>query len=431
MRLDLASFPIHKAIFGDNTELAGAELRIDKQQLIALLSGDPSFAAVDVEIAHPGESVRITQITDVIEPRIKIGGPGDIFPGLLGPVETVGSGRTNRLAGLALMTSGEVPWLGARGLFVPRDTIVDMAGPGADLTPHSQTVNVVLKFEFAGGRTHEDYERALLFAGVKAARYLAATTIDLNPPQVDTFDTTPADPSLRKVLYAYQVQSQGVFMRTYLYGRLLDELLPTLLEPGEILDGALIAAGLGGWHVKLSTWLHQNNPIITGLLRRHGSAWNFGGVILNRGHYYVYEDKQRVAIQIAKLAQMVGAAAVVFTLGGGGNNITEVMLAIQNCERLGIKTVLLTWEHCGPDGASYSLPFAVPEAVAMVSAGTVDDPIELPRPLRIIGQPSIRIRPEVGGVRLDMDQALTRENRSELYGGANAAGWQKVGIAES
>jgi len=46
---------------------------------------------VNVEVVHPGESARITQITDVVEPRIKVQGGGDVFPGLLGSLEPVGS----------------------------------------------------------------------------------------------------------------------------------------------------------------------------------------------------------------------------------------------------------------------------------------------------------------------------------------------------
>jgi glycine reductase complex component B subunit alpha and beta len=223
------------------------------------------------------------------------------------------------------------------------------------------------------------------------------------------------------------VQSQGVFMRSYLYGRVLDELLPTLVHPNELMDGALVAGGLGGGAVKLTTWLHQNNPLVSGLYARHAQEWIFGGIILHRGHYYQYEDKQRVAVQVARAAQLLGANGVVFSLGGGGNNITEVMLAIQECERWGMKTVLLAWEHGGPLGADYPLPFAVPEAVAIVSTGSMDSPIDLPAPGRISGAPTIRIRPEVGGVSLPVDGDLHLTNRYELFGDANPVGWQRTG----
>jgi len=211
---------------------------------------------------------------------------------------------------------------------------------------------------------------------------------------------------------------------------MLDELLPTLVHPNELADGAGVAGGLGGGAVKLTTWLHQNNPLVDGMYSRHGAEWNFVGVILHRGHYYQYEDKQRVALQLARSAQLLRADGVAFSLGGGGNNITEVMLAIQECERLGIKTVLLAWEHGGPSGADYPLPFAVPEAAAMVSTGSMDEPLVLPAMDRVCGDSTIRVQPELGGVPLLVDGPLDLANGYELFSGANPVGWQRTGCIE-
>jgi glycine reductase len=430
MRLELATYPIDEVVLGEVTRLNGRRLAVrvaDVREAIA----HPAIADATLEIVRHGESARITQISDVVEPRLKPDGPANVFPGLLGPVEPVGSGRTNRLAGVAVVVTGEVPWLGAGGLFVPRDNFLDAGGPGADLSPYSQTINLVLRLGFAEGFSHEDYQQAVVLAGLRAARVLAATTVQQEQAEVLVRDLNSASPNqLPRVLYAYQVQSQGVFMRTYLYGRLLDELLPTLLHPNELADGALVAGGLGGASLKLTTWLHQNNPLVVGLFARHQVDWNFAGIILHRGHYYQYEDKQRVALQVARLAQMMNADGVVFTLGGGGNNITEVMLAIQACERLGIKTVLLAWEHAGPQGADYPLPFAVPEAAAIVSTGSMDTPISLPAMERVVGSKTIRIRPEVGGVPLAVDGPVELSNRYELFGDANPVGYQRTGCVE-
>jgi len=431
MRLELASFPVSEVAFGAATRLDGSRLEVSRHDMTQAVA-HPAIDGVDLEVIHPGESVRITQISDVVEPRIKVSGSGQVFPGLLGPVEAVGAGRTNRLSGLAVLVCGEVPWLGASGLFVPRDNFLDTDARGAEFTPHGQTINLVLRLGFPAGHTHEEYQRAVVLAGVRAARTLAAVTLTVPdaPADVVMRDLADVRPELPRVLYAYQVQSQGVFMRTYLYGRSLDELLPTLVHPNELADGALVAGGLGGGAVKLTTWLHQNNPIVDGMYRRHASEWNFGGVILHRGHYYQYEDKQRVALQVARAAQLLRADGVIFSLGGGGNNITEVMLAIQACERLGIKTVLLAWEHAGPAGADYPLPFAVPEAVAIVSTGSMDEPVELPSMQRVAGAHAIRTRPEVGGLPLAVDGPLQLPSRYELFGDANPVGWQRTGCRE-
>jgi glycine reductase complex component B subunit alpha and beta len=429
MRLELASFPIREAALGAATRLEGSRLLISRDDLAQAVA-NPAITGVDAMLTNPGESVRVTQISDAVEPRAKVNGGGDVFPGFLTPVEGVGAGRTNRLAGMTVMVCGEVPWLGASGLFVPRDNLLDISGPGADFTPHSQTINLVLRLQFADGLSHEEYERAVVLAGLRAARLLGATTLGKTPSEVVVRDLTLVSSNLPRVVYAYQVQSQGVFMRSYLYGRTLDELLPTLLHPNELADGVLVAGGLGGGAVKLTTWLHQNNPLVEGLYRRHATEWSFVGIILHRGHYYQYEDKQRVALQVAGAAQLLRADGVVFSLGGGGNNITEVMLAIQACERVGIKTVLLAWEHGGPDGTDYPLPFAVPEATAIVSTGSMDEPIDLPAMQRVAGGSTIRIRPEGGGVPLQVDAPLHLPNRYELFGDANPVGWQRTGCRE-
>jgi glycine reductase len=431
MRLELRTFDVSSVAFGDRTALARGALSIARDELAALVGADPAFRSVDVQLVRPGESARITQITDVIEPRVKVGGTAGVFPGVLGPVEPVGRGRTDRLRGVAVVTAGEVPWLGAKGLFVAHDGVLDMSGPGADLHPYAGLHLVVLRFEFADGVDHEGLERALLFAGQKAARALAMTARDAEPTLVETRELARPDRALPRVVYACQVQSQGVFLRSRLYGRTLDELLPTLIHPNELADGALTSGGLGATGIKLHTWMHQNNPVVEGLLARHGTDWDFAGIVLHRGHFYLFEDKQRVGLRIAEIADLLGARGVVFTLGGGGNNITEVMLAIQECERRDIKTTLIAWEHGGPSGADYPLPYAVPEAVAIVSTGNVDEKLDLPAPERVVGAASIRVRPEVGGVPFPVDHAIELDRRTFFIGAADPLGFGRVGAVES
>ena len=430
-KLELRTFDIGSVVFGAHTSLSGQALTVSKAEVVALVLADPAFSSVDVQLVRPGEAARITQITDVIEPRAKSGGTGGVFPGLLSPVEPAGQGRTDRLRGMAVVTSGKVPWLGAKGLFVAHDSVLDTAGPGADLQPYAGLHLVVLRLGFAEGVDHEGLERAVLLAGEKVARALALTARDGEPSQVETRDLSRTGAALPRVVYAYQVQSQGVFLRSRLYGRILDELVPTVVHPNELADGALTSGGLGGHGVKLHTWMHQNNAVVEGLLAGHGKRWDFAGIILHRGHFYLYEDKQRVAVRIAETAGLLGATGAVFTLGGAGNNTTEAMLAIQECERRDIRTVLITWEHAGPDGSDYPLPFAVAEAVAIVSAGNLDEPLALPAMDRVVGDAAIRVRPEIGGVAFPVDRAIELERRTLYAGAANAVGFGRTGSVET
>ena len=78
----------------------------------------------------PGESVRITPVKDVIEPRVKVEGPGGEFPGVIAKVDTVGSGKTHVLRGMAVVTAGKIVGF--------QEGIIDMTGPGAEYTPFSK-----------------------------------------------------------------------------------------------------------------------------------------------------------------------------------------------------------------------------------------------------------------------------------------------------
>ena len=430
-KLELRTFDVESVAFGDRTALAGRALTVSKDELRALVLADPAFSSVDIQLVRPGDAARITQITDVVEPRAKSGGTGGVFPGLLSPVEPAGGGRTDRLRGVAVVTSGQVPWLGSKGLFVAHDSVLDTAGPGADLHPYAGLHLLVFRLSFADGVDHEGLERAVLLAGEKVARTLALAAHDAEPSHVETRELVPPATPLPRVVYAYQVQSQGVFLRSRLYGRILDELVPTLVHPNELADGALTSGGLGGHGAKMHTWMHQNNAVVERLMAGHGTRWDFAGVVLHRGHFYLYEDKQRVALRIAETATLLGAAGAVFTLGGAGNNTTEVMLAIQECERRGIKTVLLTWEHAGPDGSDYPLPFGVAEAVAIVSTGNLDEPLDLPAMDHVVGDPAIRVRPEIGGVPFPVDGPIRLERRTLYAGAANPLGFGRTGSVET
>ena len=123
MRLELGQVLIKDVKFGDSTVLENGVLTINKEELINLIMEDEHIASVSVDIAKPGESVRITPVKDVVEPRVKVEGPGGVFPGILSKVDVVGSGKTNVLKGCAVMTTGKIVGF--------QEGIVDMTGPGA------------------------------------------------------------------------------------------------------------------------------------------------------------------------------------------------------------------------------------------------------------------------------------------------------------
>lgn len=108
MRLEIGNVLIKDVQFGQETKVENGVLYVNKEDIINLCKEDEHIKSVDVEIARPGESVRITPVKDVVEPRVKVEGPGGVFPGILSKVDVVGSGKTNVLKGCAVMTTGKI-----------------------------------------------------------------------------------------------------------------------------------------------------------------------------------------------------------------------------------------------------------------------------------------------------------------------------------
>ena len=124
MRLEIGKIFIKDIQFGDVTKIENGVLFVNKEEMINTIWDDEHIASVDLDIARPGESVRITPVKDVIEPRVKVEGNGGIFPGVLSKVDTVGEGRTHVLKGMAVVTTGKVVGF--------QEGIIDMTGLGAE-----------------------------------------------------------------------------------------------------------------------------------------------------------------------------------------------------------------------------------------------------------------------------------------------------------
>ena len=136
MKLTLGRIFVRDIVFADEMKLEDGVLYVNSQQCEQIVLSDDKIATVSFDIAKPGESVRITPVKDVIEPRVKVEGPGGIFPGMIAGVETVGSGKTLALSGIPLVTAGPIVGF--------QEGIIDMTGPGAAYTPFSKTLNLVM-----------------------------------------------------------------------------------------------------------------------------------------------------------------------------------------------------------------------------------------------------------------------------------------------
>lgn len=382
MRLEIGNILIKDIQFADKTKVENSVLFINKDEMIKEIHTDDKIASVDLDIAKPGESVRITPVKDVIEPRVKVAGNGGIFPGFLSKVDQVGEGRTHVLKGAAVVTTGKIVGF--------QEGIIDMAGIGAEYTPFSKTLNLVVIGEPVEGLLQHEHEEAVRLLGYRAAQYLAEAGREVEPDEIETYETKPIleqaaqYPELPKVAYVYMLQTQGLLHDTYVYGVDAKKIIPTFIYPTEVMDGAIVSGNCVSACDKNPTYVHMNNPVIHDLYARHGKDINFMGVIITNENVYL-ADKERSSNMVAKLVEWLGVEAVIISEEGFGNPDADLIMNCTKIEKKGIKTVLLTDEYAGQDGASQSLADADPIANACVTAGNANQPITLPKLDKIIG----------------------------------------------
>jgi sarcosine reductase len=388
MRLELAKFHVKDVRFANTTFYSDGVLEINKEELTALVLRDNRIEYADLDVAFPNEKTRIVFIRDVVEPRIKISGPGSVFPGINGPVETVGEGRTHTMSGITVMTSAQYRPTILSGTAAQTSGILDMWGPGAQVTPFGATTNVTLFLKLVDGVTELEAHSSIQRAEFNIANRLAETTRQKNPDDIEIFELFRVDSSLPRIVYILGCLTQWHSPHSFvaIYGLPIRESLPTFIHPNEFLDGALTTDARRGNGGFTTTWGWMNHPLVLQLLREHGKRINFLGVILQRTEFEAEQGKQVTAAVASQMARLLKAeGAILSRTVPGGLSFIEVMLTLQACERKGIKTVLLTPEWGGTDGTELPLVFYVPEATAMVSTGSQERDIKLPSPNKVIG----------------------------------------------
>ena len=102
MKLELGFIQIRDIQFSKECKVESGTLYVNADEVKDFIFQDDDVKAcvkaAHFDIAKPGESVRITPVKDVIEPRVKVEGPGGEFPGVIAKVDTVGSGKTHEFA---------------------------------------------------------------------------------------------------------------------------------------------------------------------------------------------------------------------------------------------------------------------------------------------------------------------------------------------
>lgn len=427
MRLELADYPVTEVRLGKAFHYEVGTLVADERALAKLVLEDRRIEDVSFEIVHPGEKVRVTGIRDIVEPRAKVTGLGEVFPGTLSPVEHVGEGRTHRLSGMAVIATAAYEGSIRAGLAVQRSALLDMWGPGAEASRFSSLVGLVLVMSLNQGLSDLEVHGAIQGAEFKVARRLAQVTFDLQPSRVDVFDLAERQEGLPRIvlIQGCLTDSHHVHSGVSYYGLAIRDSLATFVHLNELLDGAVtVTATRAVGHFPI-TWDWQNHPLALGLYREHGKRVNFCGVILERIQFDTFHGKEVIAHNTSRLAATLGAEGALVAWIGSGNAFVDLMLTIGACERLGIKTVLVTYEFGGKDGIDSPLLYYVPEASSVISSGSRDRWLELPAPDRVVGPyERFSILTYPGAPVVDAKSQLTLDARDMLIGGVDNWGSQ-------
>jgi sarcosine reductase len=408
-RLDVGRFLVQRLVFASPTSYDHGTLTIDQAEMLAGIAEPRVIEAIDIHLAHPGESCRIVHVLDVVAPMVKVHGRATVYPGFLGPALPAGHGRTHLLTGTTVVVCATFPEP-TSGALSAAEAIIDMRGPAAPYCACSNTANVGLVCRPAPGVSNAEFDAALHRIKLKAAAYLASATTALSPPEVWHYALDPVDSGLPRVVHVDLLHQQGLLAQTLFYGQQTQGLEPTFLHPNEMLDGALVN---GNYRQpgRAATYGHTDHFVVRELYRRHGVDLNFLGVVIGRGWQDTQALKERQGWMMARVARLVGAQVAIVTAdvgGSGGNNTIDFMQTIKACEQMGLRTVAVLQESGNPDGSDPTLVDYVPEADALVSVGGIGwHTPSAPAVERVIG--GATVRPSIAQEPLDATGPLQVE----------------------
>jgi sarcosine reductase len=400
VELEILDYSIEQLEWADRTRLDGKALSLCPADLEDKIRGLSRGIRIDYQLARPGESKRIVHVLDTVLPTAKLSDGVSTYPGFDGPAELVGTGQTTRIDNLLVTVAGRFPHPELlTPIETPREGILDMAGTGADYCYGSDHFHLIVTLNPDPPVSNFAFDQGLRNISFTCARFLARVEKSGVEPKRRIIALPPVSPDLPKVVLIYQVQSQVMCARTFYYGEEVSKTLPTFVHPAEFFDGA-VASGNFKSERKIPTSLHCSNPYILELLERHGKSVNFLGVILSRGYNDSFEQKKKMGLWVARLAQNLGAQGAVAIMEGTGNGTVDFMQTVKACEDQGVKTVAVLHESNGPKGYERPLVDHPKEADSMISRGNVSEKFYI-SPLATV----------IGGAEIDLHFKATHDPR--------------------
>lgn len=373
-RLQIDYIRVKKVQFGKKTELSEGVLTVNKEELINQAKSE-LFGSLDIKLAVPGESCRILGIHDVMQPRCKADAPETSYPGIWGKLAPMGEGRTVALKGVVVSD-----------IYYAKCNIkyyLDMGGECAKYSNFSRHYHIILDATPAEGVSDASYAEALKYASLSINVYLAKLAIAVKPDESEVYELGPvglgADGKpLPKVAYLVTHMASHDTWNFLVYGQSALGFLPTILQPTEVLDGAMV------WRYWEPNYYLQNEVYIKELMKRHGKDIEFVGFIMDNNVMKI-DGKDAMSMMAATLCkETLKADCVIVNKSGMGHCQLDSALAFNWAEKMGM-TCVMNLSAVSNDKPGDMLVISDPKIDAVINSGRNYD-LHHPRVERVIGE---------------------------------------------
>ncbi|WP_278550101.1 glycine/sarcosine/betaine reductase component B subunit [Cloacibacillus evryensis] len=370
-RLQIDYIKVRDVKFGEKTSLDKGVLTVNKEDLLKEAASD-LFGSLDIQLVRPGENCRILGLHDVMQPRCKADHPEESYPGIWGKLAPAGEGRTVALKGVVV---SDIYYAKCNVKYY-----MDMGGPCAKYSNFSRHFHVCIDATPGEGVSDASYAEALKRASLSVNVFLAKLAIGLEPDETEVFERkpVPAEKKLPKVAYLVTHMASHDTWNFLYYGQSALNFLPIVVQPTEILDGAMI------WRYWEPNYFLQNEVYIKELMKRHGKDLEFVGVVFDNNVMKI-DGKDTMSMISATLCKdTLGADCVMLNKSGMGHCQLDSALAFNWCQKLGM-TAALNLSAVSNYEPGDMLVIADPKVDAAINSGRNWD-LDHPKVDRLVGE---------------------------------------------
>jgi glycine reductase len=357
-------------------------LTIDVAELVEVAERDPRVRRCRVETVRPGDPVRLIHVLDSVRPVCSSEGTNrGAFPGLVSPVSTAHRSNTIDLDGVMVTAVGMIPAVDS--FLTQQEGILDLDGPGARLSPLAEVEHVVLHLEAMDDTPSAEVADAFRRATMLVAERLAATAIGAEEGEPRAGRSGSPDQGAIRLVHICEVSAFGKMFDTLVMGKSAMGTLPTPVSLPFLDAGGVVSADYHYAGQRNLTCFYQRSPIAEAVSAHSPQTRLVGTILLPVGGDN--QEKERGAAFASHLASALAADGALITAVAGGNAHLDVMFAVRECEKRGIRSALSLVEMAGPLGSDPGMVDTLPEADLIISTGNREQIVALPPIEQVLG----------------------------------------------